>query len=163
MAECYNGNMNFLSLLSQPATYYSNYGYDYSYTNSAAAAVAPGVIIFFIFLTLIIVAAIYALHAFLLSRIFKKAGVKEWIAWVPFYNTWKLLELGGQPGFWAVLAIINPLGIVTAVFVYISMYHIGLKLGKDGAWVVLGIFLPTVWMAILAFDNSKWSDKKVAA
>ncbi len=150
-----------MEFLSQLAVYYSSN--DSSYASSTAAAAAPGIILLFVFLTFIAVAAIYALHAFLLGRIFKKAGVEQWIAWVPFYNTWKLLELGGQPGYWAVLAIISPLGIVTAVFTYISMYHIGLRLGKSGAWVVLGIFLPTVWMAILAFDSSKWDDKKSVA
>jgi hypothetical protein len=150
-----------MNYLSQLAIYYSNYDNDYSYTSSAAATLAPGVIMLFVLIGFIIFAALYALHAFLLSRIFKKAGLASWIAWVPFYSTWKLLELGGQPGFWAVLAIISPLNIVTAVFVYISMYHIGLKFGKDGAWIVLGIFLPTVWMAILAFDSSKWDAKPV--
>lgn len=150
-----------MNLLSQLAMYHSSYNYDYTYTNAAAATLAPGVLALVFFVGFIIFAAIYALHAFLLGRIFKKAGLAQWIAWVPFYNTWKLLELGGQQGFWAVLAVIPVVNYVSAVFIYIAMYHIGLKFGKEGAWVVLGIFLPTVWMAILAFDSSKWSDKKV--
>lgn len=124
------------------------------------AALAPGVILAIILFVVFFVALLYALHAFLLGRIFKKAGVAQWIAWVPFYNSWKMLELGGQQGFWAVLAIIPIVGYVSAVFTYIAMYHIGLKFGKDGAWVVLAIFLPTVWMAILAFDSSKWQPAK---
>jgi hypothetical protein len=152
-----------MNYLSQLATYHSDYSYDYTYTSDAAATLAPGVIAVIILVWFVVFAAIYALHAFLLGRIFKKAGLAQWIAWVPFYNTWKLLELGGQPGFWAVLAIIPVVNYVSAVFIYIAMYHIGLKLGKDGVWVVLGIFLPTVWMAILAFDSSKWNTKKVTA
>lgn len=148
-----------MNLLSQLAMYQSQYDNDYTYTSAAAASIAPGVILLFVMIGIIMSAVFYAVYAFLLSRIFKKAGVAEWIAWVPFYNVWKFLELGGQPGFWAVLAVITPLNIVTAVYVYISMYHIGIKLGKDGVWVVLGIFLPIVWLAVLGFDSSKWNAK----
>lgn len=146
-----------MTLLSQLAR--EQYIYSYDYPSSAAAELAPAAIIAIVLFTLLFVAIVYALNAFLLGRVFKKAGLAQWIAWVPFYNTWKLLELGGQPGFWAVFSVISPLNIVTAVFTYIAMYHIGLKFGKDGAWVVLGIFLPTVWLAILAFDSSKWNAK----
>lgn len=149
--------MNNLSLLAHTEPYYN---YDYSYGYHTAATLSPAVIAVLFFVYFIVIAAIYVIHAFLLSRIFKKAGVKQWIAWVPFYNSWKLLELGGQQGFWAVLAIIPLVNIISAVFMYIAMYRIGLKFGKSEAWVVLAIFLPTIWMAILAFDSSKWSDKK---
>jgi len=114
---------------------------------------------------LILVAGIiaYILSAIFLSRIFKKAGVDGWIAWVPFYNTWKLLELGGQQGFWAVLAIVPIINYVAAVFMYIAMYHIGKKLGKDGTFVLLAIFVPIVWIIWLAVDKSKWNDKASTA
>ncbi len=150
--------MNFLPLFAQTTESYSTY--DLTYTSTAAAA-SVGFIVAMVFLTFVILAAICVVHAYLLSRVFKKAGVEQWIAWVPFYNSWKLLELGGQQGFWAVLAILPIVNYVSAVFMYIAMYHIGLKFGKDGAWVVLAIFLPTVWLAILAFDSSKWNSKKV--
>lgn len=153
-----------MSLLSQFAQYsdYSDYGYSEQASNTdpaVAAAVFSGIMLFAL-LTIVIT---YVVHAFLLSRIFKKAGVEEWKAWVPVYNSWVLLELGGQQGFWAVLALIPFVNIVSAVFVIIAMYEIGLKLGKSGAFVLLGIFLPTVWMIWLAFDDSKWPVKKTAA
>jgi hypothetical protein len=133
---------------------YSNY--DYSYGYSAAPVLTAATIGFIILVSFIIFAAIYVVNAFLLSFVFKKAGVPQWIAWVPFYNVWRFLELGGQQGFWAILAILPLASYVSAVFLYISAYHVGRKFGKDGAWVVLAIFLPTVWLAILAFDSSKW-------
>lgn len=135
--------------------------YDYTYTTtssnldpSTAAAVGAGVL-FFYFIT---IAIAYVVTAIFLGMIFKKAGVQSWIAWVPFYNSWKLLEIGGQQGFWAILAVLPFVNIVSAVFVFISMYNIGLKLGKSGAFVVLGIFLPIVWMIWLAVDKSTWND-----
>lgn len=142
--------------------------YDYNYEATSTAsdldpATAAVLISGFIMFGLAIVLVSYAVTAFLLGRIFKKAGVEQWKAWVPIYNGWVMLELGGQQGFWAVLALIPFVNIVSAVFTFIAMYHIGLKLGKEGAFVLLGIFLPIVWLVWLAFDDSKWHGKKVAA
>jgi len=146
--------MNILSQLAQ-----STYEYTSPTTSSGADGAAALLLVtgfmFFYFLALI---ATYVISSLALGRIFKKAGVASWIAWVPFYNTWKILEIGGQQGFWAVLAIIPVVNIVSAVFTIIAMYNIGLKLGKSGAFVLLAIFLPIVWVIWLAVDTSAWND-----
>lgn len=136
-----------------------DYSYDYMYTTEptadgvAAGLVLGGIFLFFAFLFALIA---YVVGAWLLGRIFKKAGEPQWIAWVPVYNSWKLLELGGQQGFWAVLALIPFVNIIAAIFLYIAMYHVGKKLGKEDWFVLLAIFLPIVWLVWLAFDDSKW-------
>ncbi len=118
-------------------------------TNAAAfAGMAFGVVVFMVLC--------YVVGALLLGRIFKKAGVEAWKAWVPVYNVWVMLELGGQAGWWAILAFVPFVGIAAAVFQYIAMYRIGLRLGKEGWFVLLAIFLPVVWLAWLALDNSTW-------
>lgn len=150
--------MNYLSLLA-----YSNSYTGYDYSSAVVMTITPAIIFMILFIELLIFSVAYVINSFLLSRIFKKAGVKPWIAWVPFYSMWKLLEIGGQQGFWAILSVIPIINIVSAVFMYIAMYHIGLRLGKSGVWVVLAIFCGVVWMAILAFDSSKWSKKKITA
>jgi len=125
-------------------------------SNVAAAAdptVSAGVFIFFF----IVFIATYAISALLLGRIFKKAGIESWIAWVPFYNTWKTLQIGGQKGYWAVLALIPIVQYVSIVFMFIAYYNIGLKLGKSGAFVLWSIFVPIVWIIWLAVDKSTWN------
>lgn len=151
--------MTYLSNLAQ--YYYETY--NTTVTTSDDPVVSAAVVAGMIFFWFIFFAIIYAVFAIFLSRIFKKAGVKPWIAWVPFYNSWKLLEIGGQQGFWAVLAIIPIVNYVSAVFTYIAMYHIGKKLGKSGAFVLWGIFLPFVWVIWLGVDKSKWDDKASTA
>lgn len=126
---------------------------------AAGAAIAGAFLFFFLIVALIS----YVITAWLLGRIFKKAGVEQWIAWVPIYNNWKLLEIGGQQGFWAVLALIPFVNIVSAIFTYIAMYHVGKKLGKEDWFVLFAIFLPIVWLIWLAFDDSKWSGAKPVA
>lgn len=106
-----------------------------------------------IFLVLIVV---YVIHSIFLGKVFKKAGVESWKAWVPIYNNWVILELGGQQGWIALLTLVPGASIVTAVFTCIAMYHIGLKLQKEGWFVLLAIFVPTVWIIWLAVDKSTW-------
>lgn len=144
--------MNFVSLFAQ-SYYYSQDVQDVATPDSATSA---GIIIFFLLFMFATVVISYAITSFLLSRVFKKAGVESWKAWVPVYNSWVLLELGGQKGYWAVLALVPVVNIASAVFMFIAMYHIGLNFGKEGAFVLLAIFLPIVWCIWLAFDNSTW-------
>lgn len=124
---------------------------------AAELEAVAALLVTFLLVGLFLSAISYVISAIFLGRIFIKAGIASWIAWVPFYNTWKILEIGGRQGFWAVLAIIPFVNYVSIVFVYMAMYNIGLKLGKSGSFVVLGIFLPLVWIIWLAVDSSKWN------
>lgn len=136
--------------------------YDYTpSTTGVDSAAAAGAMVFFMLFALVISAIAYVITSFLLSRIFKKAGIETWKAWVPIYNNWLILELGGQKGYWAVLALIPFVNIVSAVFMIIAMYHISVNFGKDGAFVLLAIFLPLVWFIWLAFDDSTWKGARV--
>lgn len=151
--------MRFLSVLGQTMEY--DYG-QYETLNSTkdaatadtamAAAALMGMMIFVLIGALIG----YVINSLLLGRIFKKAGVEQWKAWVPIYNAWVTFELGDQKGWIALLLLVPGVNIVAAVFYFIAAYHIGLKLGKEGVFVLLAIFLPIVWLAWLAFDKSTW-------
>lgn len=139
------------------ANHMSNY-YDQTYmtTSTDTVNMSPAAFLGFMFFSLLLFVAIYVVFSYFLSLIFKKAGVASWKAWVPVYNSWIMLELGGQKGFWAILAFVPLVNIVSAVFMYIAMYQIGLNLGKDGVFVLLAIFLPLVWVIWLGVDKSTW-------
>jgi Family of unknown function (DUF5684) len=145
--------MNTLLQLAQSYEY-STYSTSSNLDPETSAALSAGLIVFFLISSIIS----YVIYALFLGKIFKKAGIESWIAWVPFYNSWKLLEAGGQQGFWAILAVIPFVSIVSAVFMFIAMYNIGLKLGKTGYFVLLAIFLPIVWLIWLAVDKSVWNN-----
>jgi hypothetical protein len=145
----------YLSTLTQLAYYVDPSSSDWTTDDSMSAS--PALMATFMIITLVIVAIAYVVYALLLGRIFKKASIESWKAWVPFYNNWILLEMGDQKGFWAVLSVIPIVNIVSAVFTYIAMYNIGLKFKKDGAFVLWAVFIPIVWYVWLAVDNSTWN------
>ena len=134
----------------------------FTQASTTDAAAAAAFLSFFIVFVIILSLITYAVNAFLLAQVFKKAGLAQWIAWVPFYNMWKFLELGGQQGFWAALSLVPIISYASLVFLYIATYKVGLSFGKEGWWVLLAIFVPTVWLAVLAFDSSQWHGKKPA-
>ena len=74
-----------------------------------------------------------------------------------------MLELGNQPGWWVLLSFIPFVNIAAVIFMYIAMYHIGLKLQKEGWFVLLAIFVPIVWLIWLALDKSTWEGREAVA
>ena len=123
-----------------------------------SSAIVAAAWLFFFGLTLASVLVGYLLHSWFLSRIFRKAGIAQGKAWVPYYNIWVFFELGGQAGWVSLLALIPGAGIIAVVFLYIAAYNIGAAFQKPGGgWVVLYIFLPLVWLGIVGFDRSTWN------
>lgn len=147
--------MNTLLQFAQSSMEYTTTSTQITSEQAAAVIAATGIGLMVGFILLVIT---YVVGAIFLGKIYKKAGVESWIAWVPIYNSWKMLEMGGQKGFWAVLAIVPFVQYVSIVFVLIAMYHITLKFGKSGSFFVLGLFLPLVWMIWLAIDESRWNN-----
>jgi hypothetical protein len=107
--------------------------------------------------------ALYVLMSISLMGFFRKVGVSPGIAWVPYYSTWKWLEIGGQPGWLSLLSLTGIGSYVAAVFLYIGMYRTGLAFGKSGAFLVLGIFLPFVWAFILGGKTEVYRPEVLAS
>jgi hypothetical protein len=130
---------------------------DNEYGNGGAALaiifIVYGLVIGFSLLFAIVV---YVLNGFAFMKLFRKVGVEPWAAWVPIFNFWRLLELGGQPGWLSLLALVSPASIVALVFEAIAAYRVGLAFRKDGVWVVLFIFFPFAWAWAMAADGASY-------
>lgn len=99
----------------------------------------------------------YLYYGFALTGIFGKAGLKTWPAWVPIFNMWRVLQLGGQKGWWVLIALIPFVGtILYLVFLIIAGFKIQTAFGKPGAFYILAILLTPIWYGILAWDTSVW-------
>lgn len=106
---------------------------------------------------------IYVVNAFALMSLFRKVGVAPWIGWVPYYNTWTLLELGGQPGPLALLSLVPYGSYAVIVFLAIANHRTGLAFRKDSSWVVLAIFLPYVWAFLLGRAEERYQPELITA
>ena len=63
-----------------------------------------------IFLVYLIGTLIVFLPSFGLSKLFEKAGVPAWKAYIPFYNTWIMQELAHRPKHWVFWQFIPVVG-----------------------------------------------------
>jgi len=140
---------------------YSDYG---SSSGAEAALVAIGY--FFAFLFSIVG---YLITAFLLMRVFDRAGVQgKWRAWVPIYNSMVLAKLGDVTP-WAIVVLIvaNVVPIVNiftglaslALVVMISL-RVNAKFGREWPFLLLFLLGPLgfiIWLGILAFSGNRWN------
>lgn len=111
--------------------------------NDTAAGVMVILIAYAVFVGAILLFQ-YVLTGVTLGMFFRKVGVWRGIAWVPIYNHWTWLRVGGQPGALALLYL-TPAAVVARVFECIGMYRTDIAFRKDTSWVVLGILLPWLW------------------
>jgi len=114
-------------------------------------------------ITLVLALALYVVNAFALMSLFRKVGVQPWIGWVPYYNTWTVLELGGQPGPLALLSLAPYGSYVVLVFLAIAHHRTGIAFGKDTSWVVLAIFVPFVWALLLGREGEVYRPELITA
>lgn len=144
----------------------------YSYSGTAPASSIINVVLPIIISVSVGALIIYVWASIALMKMFKKASVAGWKAWIPIVNTWAFLEMGGQKGWIAllpfsiILAFINPwltfigtiASLVATVFSIIAAYKIASSFNKNAAaYTLLYVFLGIVYISILGFGKSRWS------
>jgi len=156
-----------------PPTFFGYTSPDYSslITDDWIGLIAVGFAIFFIILLIT-----YVINSIFLSKLFKKAGVPGYIAWIPVWNYWQLFEIGGQKGYLSLLIVASSvisnlynnfgyaamlvggtLSIAYIVFFVIAIKNIGNNFGKSDSFTILGFFFFTIWAGILALGKSTWN------
>ena len=169
-----------------------DYGTNMDYAIANAVGVStPGSDLFAVIgimlaVLLLLALAAYVIYSIFLSKIFKKASLPAWQAWVPFLNAWQTLELGGKKGYWIALSIgssisstiisrnidsdnalaissvfsIIGIGLGIAYFVInlIALHNINLKMQYGAGMTVCAVFLPIVWVIVLGVSKNQWND-----
>ena len=138
---------------------------DYTTSDGAEAVFATliGVYVVTFAIAMVFAIASYVVLAIGLAGVFRKAGIEPWKAWVPIYSTFIWLQLGGQNGHWIWATFVPGGSIVTSVFLYIGMHRTGKAFGKETGFLVLGIFLPWIWVLILGLGKDEYHPERITA
>ena len=113
---------------------------------------------------LVLAIGIYVATSIASMKIFQKAGLPGWKAWVPFYNNWIFLQLGGYNGALSLLGLIPGGAIVLFILMCFSANEISKKLGKSDVFILfpLGVvsfgITTLIWLFMAGFGKSEWTD-----
>ncbi len=91
-------------------------------------------------------------------RVFEKAKLSgRWVL-IPVYNIVLFFQLGGMSGRWALSLLFPPLlGVITII----NAFNIAKKFWKHWTFGLGLIFFELIFVAILAFDKSKYQSEKI--
>src|SRR5580765_8673282 len=81
------------------------------------------------------------LPSFGLARLFEKAGVEKWKAFVPFYNTWIMETLAKRPRHWVFWQFIPVVGWFISPGIFIEFVKLFGRF-SIGAHILAAIFAP---------------------
>ena len=148
---------------------YDSYYYDSDYSSSSVSPAETtgilAVLLAYMGMIVMILIGVYILTSIAKMKIFKKAGLPGWKAWVPIYGEWKFLELGGYNGALIFLAFIPFFGgIALLVATCLAANEISKKLDKSDIFilfplgVITGGITKIIWYYIAGFSNSTWND-----
>lgn len=86
-------------------------------------------------------------------KIFEKADEAGWKALIPIYNAIVLLRIAGKPWWWILLLLIPFVNLVVLIIWYVELAR---SFGKGAGFAIGMVFLPFIFLLILAFGDSKY-------
>jgi signal peptidase I len=108
-----------------------------------------------IFIVYLIGTLIVFLPSFGIARLFKKAGVPEWKAYVPFYNTWEMQKLTGRPMHWVFWQLIPVVGWFISPGIFIEFIKLFGKFSL-GAHTAVSLAGPIYFPYLAIKENPKY-------
>jgi hypothetical protein len=102
---------------------------------------------------LIFVLAIAVVMLISMWKIFSKAGQPGWAILVPIYNMITLLKVVRKPVWWILLMLIPFVNFIIIILVYLELAKV---FGKDTGYGLGIVFLPIIFLPMLAFSNSEY-------
>lgn len=115
----------------------------YSYDQSALMASMT------VYMILCLAISIFAIVC--MWKIFAKANHPGWASIIPLYNMYTLFDIAWGNGLLFLLLCIPFVNFVVGIIVYVKL---AAAFGKSGGFAVGLIFLPIIFLPILAFGNS---------
>ena len=82
-----------------------------------------------------------------------KANKPGWAILIPIYNVLVILDVAKKPWWWILLLLIPVVNLVIAIMVF---HAISLGFGKGAGFTVGMIFLPFIFIPILAFGDATY-------
>ena len=107
----------------------------------------------------IILAIVFAVFMIVAEwKLFSKANQPGWAIFIPIYNILVLLKVA-KMSMWNILLLLIP--IVNIVITFMVYINIAKNYGKDAGFGVGMVFLPVIFIPVIAFGNAVYVDNRV--
>ena len=97
--------------------------------------------------------AVTALYFVAAWRVYTRAGQPGWACFVPIYNDYVVLKIGGKPGWWLIWYFIPLVNIIVQI---ITLTALAKRFGKDVLFGLGLAFLGFIFWPILGFGNAPY-------
>lgn len=101
-----------------------------------------------LFVVYLIALLLVMLPSYGLSKLFVKAGIPSWKAYIPFYNTWLMQEAAHRPKYWAILQLLPIAGWFITMGIFIEFVKLFGKFSLGAH--TLSAFLPMFYFPYIA-------------
>ncbi|MDP2989881.1 MAG: DUF5684 domain-containing protein [Kiritimatiellota bacterium] len=93
-------------------------------------------------------------------KVFVKAGRPGWAVLIPIYNTYVFLKIAGKPGWWLIWFFIPLLNLIFGIIATVAFAQ---SFGKGTGFAIGLIFLPIIFIPILAFSEAQYIGEGASA
>ena len=93
-------------------------------------------------------------------KVFVKAGRPGWAVLIPIYHTYVFLKIAGKPGWWLIWFFIPLLNLIFGIIATVAFAQ---NFGKGTGFTVGLIFLPIIFIPILAFGEAQYVGEGASA
>jgi hypothetical protein len=122
-------------------------------SSSASSGAAAGAVFLVFLVMLAFTLVLLLIYGFVLSRLFRKAGITPWWGYIPILNTFGLLKAAGKDPIW-LLGLFVP--VVNVIVMIVVMVDLAKAFGKDTSFAIGLILLGPIFIAILAFGEAQY-------
>jgi len=102
---------------------------------------------------LVFVLAIAVVMLISMWKIFSKANQPGWAILIPIFNMITLLKVVRKPVWWILLMLIPFVNFIIIILIYLELAKV---FGKDTGYGLGIVFLPIIFLPMLAFGDSKY-------
>jgi hypothetical protein len=132
------------TVLLRPARLLAQVDYSYSYSAHGHAP-GPRFWVFSLAVAILMIAALW--------KIFSKAGQPGWAAIIPIVNTYFTIKIAGRPWWWLILMLVPFVNFIVWIILCIDLAK---SFGKGAGFGIGLLLLPIIFFPILGFGSAQY-------
>ena len=114
-----------------------------SYSQQQTPQLSGGLVVFYLIVCVFVIACMW--------KIFTKAGEPGWACIIPFYSSYVIFKINYGNGLKFLLMFIPVLNVIASIMMYVRL---GQRFGKGTGFILGMLFLPVIFLPMLAFGDS---------